>query len=212
MSNRPFSAFRRNTPSGQFIKQFSGTLFVIATWVPAVIFFNENVGEVTQINGPSMYPYLNTSYNESMSKDICWVNKWKPTSKMQRGMLITFRYFSSSVFRISHADLNRSPSNPESLAIKRIIALPEDRVITRAPYPTPIADIPANHVWVEGDNKDGTKTLDSNYYGPISMSLIEGRVTRVLWPWRSAGPIQWQEFKGRTKVIKRKESDLGRGC
>lgn len=101
----------------------------------------------------------------------------------------------------------RSPAHPEVLAIKRVIALPGDRVITRAPYPTPVADIPKNHIWVEGDNKDGNKTLDSNHYGPISMTLVQGKVTRVLWPWGSAGPVRWWEWKGRTKVIKGREED-----
>jgi inner membrane protease subunit 2 len=43
--------------------------------------------------------------------------------------------------------------------------------------------------------------LDSNYYGPISISLVTGKVTHVLLPWRSCGPIRWWEFKGKTKVI-----------
>ncbi|TVY80839.1 Mitochondrial inner membrane protease subunit [Lachnellula suecica] len=190
-SNRILSAFRRDNPSGQSIRRFGRTLFFWASWVPAIIFFNENVGEVTIINGPSMYPYLNTGYNESNSRDLCWVNKRKPAHNLERGMLVSF----SSV------------NTPERTAIKRVIALPGDRVVTRAPYPIPVVDIPQNHIWVEGDNKDGNKTLDSNTYGPISMSLLQGKITRVLWPWNSAGQIRWWEFKGRTKVIKGKGED-----
>lgn len=93
------------------------------------------------------------------------------------------------------------------LAIKRVIGLPGDKVYTRAPYPYPIAEVPAGHVWVEGDNRDGTKSLDSNYYGPISMSLITGRVTHVLWPWKSFGAVRWWEFKGRTRVIRGRRED-----
>jgi inner membrane protease subunit 2 len=69
-------------------------LFAIVTWTPAIIFFNEHVGEVGIINGPSMYPYLNTNYNESTAKDICWINKYTPTSNLQRGMIVAFRYIS----------------------------------------------------------------------------------------------------------------------
>jgi mitochondrial inner membrane protease subunit 2 len=94
----------------------------------------------------------------------------------------------------------RSPSHPDVLSIKRVIALPGDKVITKAPYPYPTTVIPLNHIWVEGDNQDGRKTLDSNHYGPISMSLITGRVTHVLRPWK--GQVRWWEFEGSTRVIK----------
>jgi inner membrane protease subunit 2 len=114
----------------------------------------------------------------------------------------------------SHLSLNsandwnhRSPNHPNVLAVKRIIAIEGDRVFSRAPYPAPIADIPAGHVWVEGDNRDGNKSLDSNHYGPIPTNLIQGKVTHVLRPWASSGPIKWAEFRGRTKVIRRRKED-----
>lgn len=97
----------------------------------------------------------------------------------------------------------RSPYSG-AVAIKRVIALEGDEVQTRAPYPYPIAEVPMGHVWVEGDNRDGNKTLDSMHYGPISMNLITGQVTHVLWPWKSAGKIPWWQFKGRTRVFKAK--------
>jgi inner membrane protease subunit 2 len=58
--------------------------------VPAIIFFNDHVAELADVGGQSMYPYLNTGYNESQSKDICWINKWKPTENLQRGMIVAF--------------------------------------------------------------------------------------------------------------------------
>jgi inner membrane protease subunit 2 len=82
-----------------------------------------------------------------------------------------------------------------------------DIVYTRAPCPIPTIQVPLNHLWVEGDNRDANKTLDSNSYGPIPINLIEGKVTRVLWPWRSFGTINWWEFKGKTKVIEGRRED-----
>lgn len=76
----------------------------------------------------------------------------------------------------------RSPANPSHIAIKRVIALPGDRVITREPCPKPSQIVPYNHVWLEGDVEDPRKSLDSNTYGPVSISLITGRVIAVLWP------------------------------
>ncbi|KAB8290411.1 hypothetical protein EYC80_010844 [Monilinia laxa] len=167
MSQRLFSALKKGSPARQFFKDFSYWSFVIASWVPAVIFFKEHVAEFHTIKGASMYPFLNTGYNESLTRDLCLVDKRSPTKGLERGMLVSFR----------------SPYHPETLVVKRIIALEGDRVYTHAPYPYPIADIPAGHVWVEGDNADARKTLDSNHYGPIAMNLITGRLTHVLWPW-----------------------------
>ena len=101
----------------------------------------------------------------------------------------------------------RSPSHPDILAVKRIIAIEGDKVFARTPHPAPIADIPAGHVWVEGDNRDGNKSLDSNHYGPIPINLIQGRVTHVLRPWASSGPINWADFKGKTRVIRGRRED-----
>lgn len=106
--------------------------------------------------------------------------------------------------QINYSLSSRSPTHPEKLAVKRVIGLEGDTVQTKAPYPIPLAEVPVGHVWVEGDNRDGRKTLDSNYYGPISMGLISGKVTHVLWPWKSCGAIRWWEFKGRTRVIRRR--------
>lgn len=80
----------------------------------------------------------------------------------------------------------RSPANPSHIAVKRIIALPGDRVTSRSQSSTAKGInsqiIPFNHIWLEGDAEDPKKSLDSNTYGPVSMSLITGRVVAVLRP------------------------------
>ncbi|TGO46334.1 hypothetical protein BOTNAR_0595g00060 [Botryotinia narcissicola] len=169
-----------------FLKEFTYWSLIIASWIPASIFFQDHIAELHIINGASMYPFLNTGYNESLTRDVCLVDKRRKGRDLERGMLVSFR----------------SPYHPETLAIKRIIALPGDRVYTHAPYPYPYADIPAGHVWVEGDNADARKTLDSNHYGPIAINLITGKLTHVLWPWGSRGRVRWEQWKGRTKVVK----------
>lgn len=88
----------------------------------------------------------------------------------------------------------RSPSNPTHTAIKRVFALPGDRVMTREPCLQPTQIVPWNHVWVEGDTDDPRKSLDSNAYGPISMSLISGRVVGVLWP--PPRGLKWWDWEG----------------
>lgn len=91
------------------------------------------------------------------------------------------------------AILKRSPANPTHTAIKRIIGLPGDRIITRDPCMKPTQIVPFNHIWVEGDAEDPRKSLDSNTYGPVSISLITGRVMAVVWPrWRW---LKWSDWE-----------------
>lgn len=89
--------------------------------------------------------------------------------------------------------LSRSPANPSHTAIKRVVGLPGDRITTRDPCMKPTQIVPFNHVWLEGDADNPKKTLDSNTYGPVSISLITGRVMAVLWPRLRA--LQWSDWE-----------------
>ena len=40
--------------------------------------------------------------------------------------------------------------------------------------------IPKGHVWVQGDNLHNT--VDSNKYGPVSLGLVVGVATHIVWP------------------------------
>jgi inner membrane protease subunit 2 len=95
--------------------------------------------------------------------------------------------------------------HPEVEVVKRVIGLEGDIVYTRAPYPYPTAKVPEGHIWVEGDGgANGKQSLDSNTYGPVSMSLVTGKITHVLWPWASFGRVNYEDWRGKTKVIKAK--------
>lgn len=50
--------------------------------------------------------------------------------------------------------------------------------------------------------------MDSNTYGPVSVNLIKGKVTHMVWPLSSFGPIRWWEFRGKTKVVESR-GDVG---
>lgn len=78
--------------------------------------------------------------------------------------------------------LFRSPANPSHVAVKRVVGLPGDRITTRKPCLRATQIVPYNHVWVEGDAEDPDRSMDSNTYGPVSISLIGGRVMGVLSP------------------------------
>ena len=61
------------------------------------------------------------------------------------------------------------------------------------------ARVPQGHVWVEGDNEKASR--DSNWYGPISRSLVMGRASAIVWPPSRFWTKPWIGFSGRTKVI-----------
>ncbi|KAL8691090.1 MAG: hypothetical protein Q9224_004254 [Gallowayella concinna] len=100
--------------------------------------------------------------------------------------------------------------NPETIAVKRIIALEGDTVITRSPYPVPRQEISLGHVWVEGEHPEHTRrSYDSNTYGPVSKSLIIGRVVALIWPWTRRSWINTDDWKGSNRVIERRpDSDM----
>ncbi|GKZ21966.1 hypothetical protein AbraIFM66951_007266 [Aspergillus brasiliensis] len=163
--------------------RFMGTLLPL---IPIGLFFSEHVCQVMWVRGPSMTPYLNEDYDQMQTKsDIVLVNMWgggglwpwERKRRLERGMVVTFR----------------SPANPRHMAIKRIIGLPGDQITTREPCLKESQIVPYNHVWLEGDAKDPRKTLDSNSYGPVSISLITGRVMAVLHPkWRWLDWSDWE--------------------
>lgn len=84
--------------------------------------------------------------------------------------------------------------------MKRIVGLAGDVVHTRRPYPFRTVKVPPGHVWVEGDGGEQL-SLDSNTYGPISVRLVTGKITHILWPWRRAGRVRWWEYESRTEVV-----------
>ena len=182
-SHRP--TLRRLLPSSPFWRSTLLTLGTILTWVPALAFINTNVFDIKTVTGDSMYPFLNTDYNNSTHKDRVFLNMWHPTRDLRRGMVVAFW----------------SPAHPEIMAIKRIVAIEGDRVETKAPYPFPKEDVPAGHVWVEGEHPmSEQRSYDSNYYGPVSKSLIVGKVVGVVWPWNRKGKIRWEDYRGSPRV------------
>lgn len=110
----------------------------------------------------------------------------------------------------------RKPTNPDEIAIKRIVGLPGDRVLRTRPQLEKnakmarkfgLAEVPSDvfvpdgHVWVEGDN--WRDSFDSNDYGSVPINLITGRATRIVLPWSRFGPVPDRDLGegGRTRVI-----------
>ena len=168
----------------------------------AFILINENVFTVTRVNGVSMSPTLSPTVDETGQRDKVLWKVWAAKRNVQRGDVVHFM----------------SPTRPEIFAVKRVVALEGDTVVLdprRRPKKEDDPDppearswdvwkgrvkVPAGHVWVEGDN--WRKSSDSNWYGPISLKLITGKAGAVIWPLDRFWTQPWEEWKGRTKVIR----------
>ncbi|ROW05289.1 hypothetical protein VSDG_00137 [Cytospora chrysosperma] len=172
------SAWTRFRGTASFARANFRYIFLSLTWAPVLLFIDKHVVGTTRIEGPSMYPYLNDRYNQTRWGDVCLTWKLYAQEGLQRGMIVTFH----------------NPLKPEALTVKRIVGLPGDLVHTRPPFPNSFIRVPPNHIWVEGD---GTNTIDSNTFGPISIRLIEGRLTHILWPFQKAQRVKWWEHPDR---------------
>lgn len=87
-----FTKLKGRLSPSPFTRKFAWYSFVIASWVPAAIFFKDNVGAIGEVGGESMYPYLNPTFNQGFSKDLCWISKRQPATNLRRGMVVTFWY------------------------------------------------------------------------------------------------------------------------
>jgi len=81
----------------------------------------------------------------------------------------------------------RSPQECGKILVKRLIALPGDKVKTLPPYPDTEVVVPEGYGWVEGDAPFNSE--DSNHFGPVPLALIDSKLACVLWPLDRVGVV-----------------------
>ncbi|KAI9158294.1 LexA/Signal peptidase [Paramyrothecium foliicola] len=172
------SAWARFWGKPSVAKTTARNLIGFASWIPVVACFNLYVAELSVVDGPSMYPLLNDGRDTTLRRDVVLNYKWAPQDNLKRGMIVALR----------------SPTHPDTIAIKRVVAVEHDVIKTKAPYPVRTVKIPENHVWIEGDGPPGS-SLDSNTYGPVSKRLLTGKITHIVYPFRKFGPVKWWEHE-----------------
>ncbi|CDZ98392.1 signal peptidase [Phaffia rhodozyma] len=143
------------------------SILKLALWIPVGIFAIDHVGEVVSVEGSSMSPTLNPDWKETRRRDWIFLNKWHVTWKKpwHRGDVVT---------------LWSPTSDTRRLTVKRIIGIEGDTIRTNAPYPEKFVKLEKGQVWVEGDNDLESK--DSRIYGPVPISLLQSRVSHVIYP------------------------------
>ncbi|KAK5330932.1 hypothetical protein LTR70_000254 [Exophiala xenobiotica] len=149
--------------------------------------------EPRRVTGPSMRPTINpgctsdddTTYSPTWVLVQNWMSgRYQDTRRrIDQGESIRTKYDRGQLI------VYHTPHDPDKVALKRIVALAGDTVIPlpgyngdNSPNPEPVV-IPYNHLWVEGDINDRKKSVDSNYFGPISQHLVKGKVIAMWSPW-----------------------------
>ena len=140
-----------------------------------------------RVEGTSMLPRLE-------DQDRLFINKFVYRfSAIERGDVVVFHY----------------PRDPEKSYIKRVIALPGDRLriengtiwLNGQPQSEPYVPeeyrdaksmpeivIPADRYFVMGDHR--SISSDSREFGPVERPLIYGKAVFVLWPASDAGSVR----------------------
>ena len=102
-------------------------------------------------------------------------------------LLRKYRVHKKNYLKVGDVVVLRSPLDPDILITKRIMALQGEAVRTRSLHSQELTVIPPGHAWVEGDEKFHSR--DSNFFGPVSLGLVQAKIVGILWPFTRAGPV-----------------------
>uniref|UniRef100_A0A0D6R890 Peptidase S26 domain-containing protein n=1 Tax=Araucaria cunninghamii TaxID=56994 RepID=A0A0D6R890_ARACU len=156
-------------PWRDFAREASGVAFIFAKFFCFMHVASNYVCSTVMPVGPSMLP----TYN--LSGDIVLMERLSTRfGNIKRGDLVVFR----------------SPQNPRKIVCKRVTGVEGDCVEfcrTENGEENRSVVVPKGHVWVQGDNLSVSK--DSRIFGPLSCSLLQGKVFWRIWPIEGFGVL-----------------------
>ncbi|MDO4264212.1 MAG: signal peptidase I [Deinococcus sp.] len=157
---------------------------------------------LARVSGDSMNPTLRSGDLLLLLKYPRWLDRNFP----QRGQVVVFRGPPDSPYAYATRSLLGWEYRTRPVHVKRVLALPGDRVELRggqvwvngqalaesyvsdgwidAQAPRTLAP---GELWVMGDNRRIGSSLDSRAYGPVRVQDVVGEVPRRLWP--QPGPL-----------------------
>jgi len=166
---------------------------VLALGVLVATFAFTTVG----VDGGSMAPTLHDGDRAWVPRYETWLVRWGAAA-WQAGDVVYFRPPGAA----PRTWLERVTGGP--FLIKRLVAVAGQTVELRRgrlwvdgaavdePYlgggpvnvaSLPPAVVPADHVFVLGDNRSPLASRDSRAFGPVPIAQIAGRASWVVWPW-----------------------------
>merc|ERR1712007_377313 len=97
--------------------------------------------------------------------------------------VLVLRY--PSDYREGDVVVLRDPSTNRTI-MRRVVATTGQKMVYRGDD----LPIPTGYCWVEdtqeNDESNNKCSLDSRYFGPVHLGLVDGLVTKVIWPpWRA---------------------------
>ncbi|KAI9467213.1 peptidase S24/S26A/S26B/S26C [Lactarius psammicola] len=137
-------------------------------WLPTLTVFTQVGCTIRAVTGDSMQPTLNPD----------------PITPSRRRPLQSLVHRDEAAVR---ARGRRLVQEHGKLLVKRLIALPGDKVKTLPPYPDVEVVVPEGHGWLEGDAPFNSE--DSNHFGPVPLALIDSKLAYVVWPTKRLGDI-----------------------
>ncbi|XP_056596512.1 mitochondrial inner membrane protease subunit 2 isoform X1 [Triplophysa dalaica] len=159
----------------RYFKAFVSGFFVA---VPVTVSVLDCLAYVARVDGASMQPSLNPEGGSS--SDVVLLNRWSVRNyQVQRGDIVSIL----------------SPKNPQQKIIKRVIGVEGDFIRTMG-YKNRYIRVPDGHLWIEGDHHG--HSFDSNTFGPVSLGLVHGRASHIIWP-----PSRWQRIAPSVPVDRR---------
>ncbi|XP_056272707.1 mitochondrial inner membrane protease subunit 2 isoform X1 [Pseudoliparis swirei] len=158
---------QRASAGRRCLRAFLSGFFVA---VPVSVTALDRLAYVARVEGASMQPSLNPEGGSDC--DVVLLNRWTVRNyEVQRGDVVSVM----------------SPKNPQQKIIKRVIGLEGDFIRTLS-YKNRFVRVPDGHFWLEGDHHG--HSLDSNSFGPVSVGLLHGRASHIIWP-----PSRWQRIE-----------------
>ncbi|WP_420595314.1 signal peptidase I [Deinococcus sp.] len=162
---------------------------------------------VARVDGNSMNPTLQTGQVMLLLKYPRWGYTWKLTAlPYQRGDVVIFKAppdseYAWETLHILGLDIRHRPYN-----IKRVVGLPGDTVAivggqlrvngkavadshasgNAAQDEAPLT-VPPEALYVLGDNRLLAESVDSRFYGPVSVRDVAGTANFRLWPLGQVG-------------------------
>ncbi|KAK4057576.1 hypothetical protein OIO90_001221 [Microbotryomycetes sp. JL221] len=179
-----------------------------------------NCGHVPTVNGRSVLAAAIPSSQPTLTKQTVMLNQrsmqptLNPDTSMLKRDIVLLDRLAAVELSASHGKTGlqigdvvavKSPINPRSLVIKRVIGLPNSIVKTLDPS-NPTIRVPPGHIWIEGDEPFHSR--DSNSYGPVALGLVDSKVNWILWPPNRLGKvakaptdIQRRSFQPRNEIV-----------